>query len=399
MPPRTEQELDAATLHNQALLQMEDEPNLGFKKLKYLIQSPPFPPETFANLLILYCKHSYYYLAADILAENDHLSYQYLSPDIYDFLEALIAAQTTPEEAYKKFDELATKNVDYLRKLTKVIQDARISKDADLLKQAMKNFDEALEAYIPVLMSMAKIYWDIGNYPKVEKILMESEEFCSEHDTWKLNMAHALFMQENKFKEAIRYYEPIVEQQKDRLLEVPAMVLANLCVSYIMTIQNDEAEEWMKCIEKEEDIMAKKNPGKQNLHLCIVNLVIGTLYSSKAHYDFGISRVMKSLEPYNKKIMTDTWFYTKRCFLYLAEILAKHMMLIPDACFSEILTFLDAVSMVGKDVTTAIAPNTAGAFASTDIAIHMDDSTQIKEERTVTAEARLLKKMFLMLRS
>jgi tetratricopeptide repeat protein 30 len=245
---------------------------------------------------------------------------------------------------------------------------------------------------------MAKIYWDIGNYPKVEKILLESEEFCSEHDTWKLNMAHALFMQENKFKDAIRYYEPIVEQQKDRLLEVPAMVLANLCVSYIMTIQNDEAEEWMKCIEKEEDIMAKKNPGKQSLHLCIINLVIGTLYSSKAHYDFGISRVMKSLEPYNKKIMTDTWFYTKRCFLYLAEILAKHMMLIPDACFNEILTFLDAVAMVARDVTTAISPNTAGAFASTDIAINMDDSTQIKEERTVTAEARLLKKMFLMLR-
>ncbi len=396
MPPRTEQELDAVTLHNQALLQMEDEPNLGFKKLKYLIQSPPFPPETFANLLILYCKHSYYYLAADILAENDHLSYQFLSPELYDFLDATITAQTSPEEAYRKFDGLATKHVDYLRKLTKTIQDARIARDGDSLKNAMKEFDDALESYIPVLMSLSKIYWDIENYPKVEKILMESEEFCSEHDAWKLNMAHVLFMQENKFKEAIRYYEPIVEKQKDRLLEVPAMVLANLCVSYIMTSQNEDAEEWMRNIEKEEDLLSKKSPEKQSLHLCIVNLVIGTLYCSKGHYDFGITRVMKSLEPYNKKIMTDTWFYSKRCFLSLVETLAKHMLVLKDTSFTEIFTFLDAAALVGGSITTAIAPNAAGALNATDTAQSLDLNEQ-KEERTVTHEARLLKMMFLML--
>lgn len=31
------------------------------------------------------------------------------------------------------------------------------------------------------------------------------------------------------------------------------MVLANLCVSYIMTSQNEEAEELMRKIEKEEE--------------------------------------------------------------------------------------------------------------------------------------------------
>lgn len=396
MPPRTEQELDAVTLHNQALLQMEEEPNLGFKKLKYLIQSPPFPPETFSNLLILYCKHSYYYLAADILAENDHLSYQFLSPELYDFLEATITAQTSPEEAYRKFDELATKHVDNLRKLTKTIQDARIARDGDSLKNAMKDFDDALEAYIPVLMSLAKIYWDIENYPKVEKILMESEEFCSEHDAWKLNMAHVLFMQENKFKEAIRFYEPIVEKQKDRLLDVPAMVLANLCVSYIMTSQNEDAEEWMRNIEKEEDLLSKKYPERQSLHLCIVNLVIGTLYCSKGHYDFGITRVMKSLEPYNKKIMTDTWFYSKRCFLSLVETLAKHMLVLKDASFTEIQTFLDSAAQVGDKITTSIAPNAAGALNATDTSLLLDTGDS-REERTVTNEARLLKMMFLML--
>ena len=32
-----------------------------------------------------------------------------------------------------------------------------------------------------------------------------------------------------------RFYEPIVKKNVDRLLEAPAIVLANLCVSYIMT--------------------------------------------------------------------------------------------------------------------------------------------------------------------
>ncbi len=38
-------------------------------------------------------------------------------------------------------------------------------------------------------------------------------------------------------------------------------------------------------------------------HLCIVNLVIGTLYCSKANYDFGVGRIIKSLEPIQKKVI------------------------------------------------------------------------------------------------
>ncbi|CAM9389748.1 unnamed protein product [Sphacelaria rigidula] len=72
MPPRREQELDAVTLHNQAwaLLHMEEDPTAGFRKLNFLLSNPPFPPETFGNLLLLHCKYGYHELAADILAEN-----------------------------------------------------------------------------------------------------------------------------------------------------------------------------------------------------------------------------------------------------------------------------------------------------------------------------------------
>ena len=71
--------------------------------------------------------------------------------------------------------------------------------------------------YIPVLMAQAKIYWNRENYHVVEKIFRKSVEFCNEHDTWNLNVAHVLFMQENKYKEAIGFYEPIVKKHYDNV--------------------------------------------------------------------------------------------------------------------------------------------------------------------------------------
>lgn len=227
----------------------------------------------------------------------------------------------------------------------------------------------------------AKIYWDMQNYNQVEKIFRQSAEFCSEHDTWKLNVAHVFFMQDQKFRDAIRYYEPIVRKQMDDLLSITAIVLANLCVSYIMTSQNAEAEELMKCLEKEEERIALEEPNRQVFHLCIVNLVIGTLYCAKGNYTFGVARIIKSLEPYNKKLGTDTWYYAKRCFMSLLETLAKHMLVLPDNAFNEILNFLDAVEIHGKGIKTVI-----------------DILEENDEKRTVAYEAKLLKRMFLRLR-
>ena len=66
-------------------------------------------------------------------------------------------------------------------------------------------------------MQQAKIYWDMENYQQVEKIFRKSVEFCNEHDVWKLNVAHVLFMQESKFKEATGFYEPIVKKHYDNV--------------------------------------------------------------------------------------------------------------------------------------------------------------------------------------
>jgi len=283
MPPRTEEELDPVSLHNSALLNMDTDPTGGFKKLNFLLQSPPFPPETFANLLLLYCKptHAFYDLAADVIAENPQYVAKHLNQDLQDYLQATIMRSSSPEEAFRRFDDLGGRHVEVLRRLTKQIQDARIARDNESIKRAIGDYDEALEAYIPGLMAMASIYWDMSHYSAVERIFRQSAEFCSEHDVWKLNVAHTYFMQDNHYKEAIRFYEPIVKKNQEHLLEAPAIVLANLCVSCIMTSLNEEAEELMRKVEKEEENSAAINPDKQCFHLCIINLVIGTLYCAK----------------------------------------------------------------------------------------------------------------------
>jgi len=380
MPPRNESELDPVTLHNQALLNMEDDPTSGFKKLNFLLSRPPFPPETFGNLLLLYAKYGYFDLAADVLAENTHLHASLLSEELYQYLEATILTQSSPEEAYRKFDTLSSKHIATLRNLTKHIQDARLAGDNDRIKQALKEYDEALERYIPVLMAQAKIYWDLEHYSMVEKIFKQSAEFASEHDVWKLNVAHTFFMQENKFKDAIRYYEPAVKKQAENgsILDVTAIVLANLCVSCIMTSANEDAEELMRQIEKEESRLEMEAPNKPSYHLCIVNLVIGTLYCAKGNFEFGISRIIKSLEPYDRKLGADTWYYAKRCFLALIETATKHMIVLKDDFMADMLQFLDAAESHGKEIVTVIA--TQGQ--QVDPTVH-----------NVAFEARLLKKM------
>ncbi len=80
-------------------------------------------------------------------------------------------------------------------------------------------------------MAQAKIYWDQENYDMVEKIFRKSVEFCNEHDTWKLNVAHTLFMQENKYKEAISFYEPLVQKNIDNVRDLHSC-RKNLIVSF-----------------------------------------------------------------------------------------------------------------------------------------------------------------------
>ena len=252
---------------------------------------------------------------------------------------------------------------------------------------SVTRYDNALVKFMPVLMAQAKIYWDRGNYPEVERIFRSSAEFCSESDPWKLNVAHNFFLQENKFKDALSYYSPFVERYRENILDVSAIILANLCVSYIMISKNENAEELMRTIEKEEDQLMFNEPDKKCYHLCIVNLVIGTLYCSKGNYEFGVSRIIKSLEPLDRRLGTDTWFHAKRCFVALAEVVAKHIVTLKDTSFYEILHFLEKVDEIGNDIPSRLETlEEDGMVKPLDPKIH-----------NVSRESRDLKRVFLRL--
>ncbi|EEH59350.1 uncharacterized protein MICPUCDRAFT_24770 [Micromonas pusilla CCMP1545] len=388
MPPRSEEELDPVTLHNVALMLVDVNPVDSFHKLNFLLLSPSCPPETCGNLLMLYCKpeHAFYDLAADVLAANKRLVEKYLPRDTYDYVTALIMSHLSPEDAYLRLDILNNKHMESLRMLTRTIHGARAARDAEAVKQALLAYDDALELYVPILMSKAKIYWDIEHYNQVEQIFKAAAEHCSEHEAWRLNVAHVFFMQslqtDEKYAEAIAYYEPIVRQHEPNLLECTAIVLANLCVAYIMTSQNEQAEELMRRIEQDEFDSEIVKLEARNFHLCIVNLVIGTLYCTKGNYAFGISRVMKSLEPFPKRLDSDTWFYAKRCFLSLIDQMTKRILSVGDETLEEINLFLDSVERHGKHV----------------LAFFKQPSFDDVNGQTVSNEARVLKTAFLKLR-
>ncbi|XP_073846429.1 tetratricopeptide repeat domain 30 [Musca autumnalis] len=347
LPPRAESELDPVTLHNMALTDPQG-PVAGLRKLAFLLDlgPPACPKETFANILLICCKHELYETAADILAEHTDLTYKYLSQYLYELLDALITAQASAESAEKKLGTLASSLAGKLRSLAAKVQEVRSTTDQNALRTALKDYENALELYLPVVMARAWISWRDDDFVGAEREFRSSAEFCSENPIWRLNAGHVLFMQGDKYKEAAAFYEPIVRQHGDDIMSVSAAVLANLCVSYIMTFQNEEAEELMRKVEKAEEL--KGNMGKQYHHLCIVNLVVGTLYCAKSNYEFGLSRIAHALENGSgARLYADTWLHVKRCILGLLTGMAKQNIILAYPSVQEVMGFLKSCEVNG----------------------------------------------------
>ena len=163
---------------------------------------------------------------------------------------------------------------------------------------------------------------------------------------------------------------------------VSAIVLANLCICYIVTHNLQLAETLIEKVEQEEVRLQELEPEKKIYHSCIVNLVIGTLYCSKGNYEFGISRIIKSLQPYQKKLGTDTWFYAKRCFLSLIECMSKQVILLHDNLIEDCLQFLNNCELNGKTIR---------AIEESPLNLLDIDSGK----NTVAYEARVLKYLFI----
>ena len=80
-----------------------------------------------------------------------------------------------------------------------------------------------------------------------------------------------------------------------------------------MTSQNEEAEELMRKIEKEEEQLAYDDPDRKVFHLCIVNLVIGTLYCAKV----SVLCQVKDKETLYSVYISCCWSHSKCINVYL----------------------------------------------------------------------------------
>jgi tetratricopeptide repeat protein 30 len=81
---------------------------------------------------------------------------------------------------------------------------------------SIKVLDNDIFSYIPIVMAQAKVNWDGRQWAAVEKTLRKTMEYCSEHDTWRINVGHVLFMQE-KYSDAINFYEPFVQKNYEKV--------------------------------------------------------------------------------------------------------------------------------------------------------------------------------------
>jgi tetratricopeptide repeat protein 30 len=160
------------------------------------------------------------------------------------------------------------------------------------------------------------------------------------------------------------------------LFTIPAVALANLCVAYVLADQNETAEELIRTIEREEEeLVPPGNSDGQIYHSCIIGLCIGSLYCERKSYAFGIDRICNSMEPIQKNICSDTWFYAKKCFLAYALSLSNQSATIKDDMLRDLLLFFDETETYGKDIPTE------------------SDSA----ESTIALEAKQLKKIFVLL--
>ncbi|OHT07373.1 TPR Domain containing protein [Tritrichomonas foetus] len=382
LPMRTEEDLDSITLHNTALVTMDEDPSSSFSKLTFLLSQEPPVTETFRNLLLGYCKFEYYSYAADLLGENSDLALKTMGQPMLDFLDAVLLYASSKEEAYRKFDELCKAKADILRRLLSQIEETRKTQDEQQQTQLTIEFEANVSELIPILMFQAKIFWDLGNYQLVELLLNKYADFCFDNRTWKLNLAHTYFMQPNKMQEAIQWYEPLVLGEQN-LLDVEAIVVANLCVAYVTTDQNGLADTLINRLTDEEAQKVKDDPDAKLYHLSIIHLVIGTLYCAHKNFEFGIDYVFKAFSPMHSKLNPDTWFYAKKCIQEILRAMSMRHYIMPDNTFEQICKFLDEVDKHGKNIESII-----------DMTLNAEDA---RENQTISFEARTIKSMFLRL--
>ena len=87
-----------------------------------------------------------------------------------------------------------------------------------------------------MVMALGYLYYEQRHFRTAEELLLQSEDVCKDHLLWATNLAHVIFVQGGRYHDAIDAYRR-VQHRTSRLSDVTPVILANLCVSYILTNQ------------------------------------------------------------------------------------------------------------------------------------------------------------------
>jgi hypothetical protein len=85
------------TFHNHAIFFVNENSAESIKKMNYLLRNSVFPPETFHNLLFLYCKYFFFDLANELMNENPKFCEKLLERDDFEYINSLILQQSNPK--------------------------------------------------------------------------------------------------------------------------------------------------------------------------------------------------------------------------------------------------------------------------------------------------------------
>ena len=129
-------------------------------------------------------------------------------------MTALCLSQASPEEASNRLDDLANQMIKTMREARKAIEasqkDGSLTMEVDAEERQIQQYEQTLEQYIPILMQQAKLKWDQKDFAGVEQLFRRSVDWCKDNDTWRMNVAHTLFMQEDKYQDAVSFYESFI---------------------------------------------------------------------------------------------------------------------------------------------------------------------------------------------
>lgn len=368
LPIKREDLLDCITLHNKAIYEHQENLESAISKLDYLSKfwtnskdqpelAAQLPRETFRNLLILYSMRDNPDSSATLdLLESDRSQIESnMSKEemqFFDIYFSATVASSSDELTYRKLDRLVSRILDIFDTIT-----------------SENEREHYIELLMVVLTHEGKVLWHNGQYNIIEKLLLSvgSRVKQVEGNLYYIsNLAHTLFMTDNKFDECAKLYEDLLTMHTNSgqsLAGIDPQVLSSLCVAYVLTGRNNDAEALIKEVEISEETTGNERAfstvsagyhdnGCKLSALCCINLVIGTLYCVKYNYGFGLTRMLKSLVPLEHNLNMLTWFYTKRCILSLLDCQCKQMICVKDDLLDQVIAFLIQCERVGSSIET-----------------------------------------------